>query len=453
MKKSLSKYIQQALSLVLLCFIYNTGTIEAQVFSSVDLNRKSVYIEQPFRVTVTVYTKTWFTAPVEFGNLQIPNTFIIPFDKTQPGMFTVGGKQYPGIQFYYIVFPYKAGNFTVPALELTVQSPPEGSSQAQKLTLKTTPQPFIVKDVPKELKSKGAWFVATNVTMHETWNPSSTDYKVGDVVKRIITIDAKGTLPQFIPDISKQEPLKWAGIYPQDPVLTDTRSGGDANGRSVQTITYLMEKAGDFTMPEISVSFWNPYTAKIETRSTGNVRIHVNDNPNLGILTTLKDSLKTTISAHATEAKAKTPFLILGIKWYQFAGGLAIALILLYFLIKWGRKGWLKIRSKREKYRNSEPYFFSRFQHTGKEPEAFVNALYSWWDHYNGKSFASVSKSLSAENKQKENEDFMRFLEKTVNHEKTDDPEKIKQELKKFRAEKEQQRLNKHRFENLFDNL
>ncbi len=453
MKKSLSKYIRRTMALVLLCLIYNTGTTEAQVFSSVDLNRKSVYIEQPFRVTVTVYTKTWFTAPVEFGNLLIPNAFIIPFDKTQPGMFTVGGKQYPGIQFYYIVFPYKAGNFTVPALDLTVQSPPEGSSQAQKITLKTTPQPFIVKDIPKELKSKGSWFVATNVTMHETWNPSSSDYKVGDVVKRAIIIDAKGTLPQFIPDISKQEDLKWASIYPQDPVLTDTRSGGDANGRSVQTITYLIEKAGDFTMPEITVSFWNPYTAKIETRSTGNVKIHVDDNPNLGILTTLKDSLKATISTPITETKAKTPFLILGMKWYQFVGCLAAAIVLLYFLIKLGRIGWSKARAKREKYRNSEPYFFRQFQHAGQDTKTFVNALYRWWDHFNEKSFASVGKSLSAENKQREKEDFMRFLEKTVHHEKTDDAEKIKQELKIFRAEKEQQCLKRHRFENLTSNL
>lgn len=441
MKKSLSKYIQHTLALVLLCFIYNTGTTEAQVFSSVELSRKSVYIEQPFRVTVTVYTKTWFTAPVEFGNLQIPNAFIIPFDKTQPGMFTVGGKQYPGIQFYYIVFPYKAGDFTVPALELMVQSPPEGSSQAQKLTLKTTPQPFVVKDVPKELKSKGAWFVATNVTMHETWSPSSSDYKVGDVVKRIITIDAKGTLPQFIPDISKQEPLKWASIYSQDPVLTDTRSGGDANGRSVQTITYLMEKAGDFTMPEIAVSFWNPYTAKIETRSTGNVKIHVNDNPNLGILTTLKDSLDATMTTSKNADQTKKPFLILGMHWYTFAGVAIIGIALLSIVFRIIKYLYRIICSKREKYLNSEEYAFRKLMQSKETPQSFLPALYKWWDQLRDKPSSSLGASLDQEGDFENSKTFKQYFSNAIAGEKTEGADTIKKLLKKKREDKKQKRF------------
>ncbi len=84
--------------LFILLFPFPATTLRAQCFAEVELNRKSVYVQQSFRVTITVYTSTWFTAPLEFGNLQIPNAFIVPFEKSVPGVFTVGNKKYSGIQ-------------------------------------------------------------------------------------------------------------------------------------------------------------------------------------------------------------------------------------------------------------------------------------------------------------------------------------------------------------------
>ncbi len=415
-----------------------TYKAQSQVSVNVDLNRKTVYVQQPFHVTITVYTKTWFTAPLEFGNLQIPNAFIVPFDKTQPGIFTVGGKQLPGIQFYYIVFPYKAGEFTVPPLEITAQSPPEGSSQTRKIVLHTTPQSFVVKDVPAELKKKGAWFVAKDVTLHEKWEPDLKDLKTGDVIKRIITINAKGTLPQFIPDLNEQEILKWTSSYPEEPILKDTRGNGDANGESVQMITYLLEKAGNYTIPGVNLSFWNPYSAKVESRATQSISIQVKENTDLGILKTLKDSLDATVAIHPAETKAKTPFLIFGMKWYQFAGCLIICIVVLSLLIKLGRKLFIKFRTNRENYHNSEEYLFKKFQQANHDPKTFLNALYVWWDHFKGKSSASVGKTLSTENEQEESEIFKEYFDKALHNENPDNSEKIKQDLKKFRSKKKQ---------------
>ncbi len=435
--KAIIKYKIFVFSLLLL--LCSIKTIRAQVFANVDLNRKWVYVQQPFHVTITVYTRTWFTAPLEFGNLQIPNAFIVPFDKTQPGMFTVGGKQYPGIQFYYIVFPYKAGEFTVPPIEITAQSPPEGSSQSRKIVLKTTPHAYTVKDVPKELKKMGNWFVAKNVILHETWTPSSHDFKVGDVIKRTITIDAKGTLPQFIPELDLQKDLEWASVYPQDAVLTDTRGGGDANGRSVQTITYLLEQDGDFTVPAIGLSFWNPYAAKVETKTIQSLRIHVDKNPDLGILTTLKDSLDATVKPKAEVAQVKTPFRILGMTWYAFAGCVIAAILVIYILGKTGQRIYGFAKLEYENYRNSEAYLFRKFQYVSDNPKTFLSALYKWWDRFPGKTSASVGSTLDHAGKGKEGQEFKEYFEKTLHEKSGNNTKKIKQTLKDFREETKQE--------------
>ncbi|MDR2921030.1 MAG: BatD family protein [Tannerella sp.] len=427
------KYIKILLTFFVLLTILQP--MQAQVSVSVYLNRKSVYVQQPFRVTITVYTKTWFTQPLEFNKLQIPNAFIIPFDKTQPGMFTIGGKQYPGIQFYYIVFPYEVGNFTVPPIEITAQSPPEGSSESRKVVLHTTPQSFEVKDVPDDLKKKGTWFVAKNVNLQDSWEPSSANYKVGDVVKRTITINAGGTLPQFIPELSGQEKLSWASSYPRDPELTDTHAGGDANGRSVQTITYLIEKDGDFTVPAISLPYWNPYSAKMLTVSTKPVKIHVDKNNNLGILTTLKDSLAATQPTQSAGTSGKKPLLILGMHWYVFAGWALAAVILLYFAFRLGKRAYRQIRTKWNNYRISEKHLFRKFLRSGNEPQQFIPALYDWWDSLSGKPSASVGSSLEIAGKTNDSNTIKNYFDKTVKGEKNGGSGEIRKLLTDYRSQ------------------
>jgi hypothetical protein len=210
-----------------------------------------MYMQEPFRVTITVMTPTWFTAPPQFSNLQIPNAFILSFDQTVPGMFTIGKKQYAGIQFYYIVFPYKSGHFTVPPFPIQVTGPPEGSSVSRPWNLRTREIPFSVKEVPAEADG-GYWLVAKNIFVTERWNKPLTHLKVGDVLERTDQIDARGTLPQFIPPIPL-DTIDWASEYPRDPLLRDQRNDQDANGSRTQKTVYLIEKEGEFMIPEMTV--------------------------------------------------------------------------------------------------------------------------------------------------------------------------------------------------------
>src|ERR1700761_6052378 len=124
------------LVLLSLCAVLIT---KAQVtcFAQTQLDRNSVYAQQPFKVTFTVLTATWYTAPLQFDDIQIPNAFVIPFDRTQSGMFTVAGKQYPGLQFYFIIFPYVPGSYTIPPIKIVATTPAVGEGVAQKVILYT----------------------------------------------------------------------------------------------------------------------------------------------------------------------------------------------------------------------------------------------------------------------------------------------------------------------------
>ncbi len=424
----------------LLAMILITGTLRGQVSASVSLSRTSVYTGQPFRVTITVWTRTWFTAPLQFGNMQIPGSFMVPFDDPQPGMFAIGKTQYPGIQFYYIVIPYQTGEFTVPPLEITAQSPPEGSSTGRKVVIHTGEHKFTVRDVPSGLKGSAAWLVAKHVTLTERWSPAPENLKTGDVLKRTLTITASGTLPQFIPDLSPQEKVDWASTYPDPAVLHDTKEGGDVEGRSVQTITYLLEKAGEFTLPAIELSYWNPVTARAGRATVKAREFTVAENPDLGILTTLRDSLDAANKPVANPDARKKPVTIFGLRPWQAAGLVATTVVAGWLLFLSGRFVIRKIRAAWRRYLAGDRHLFRRFILSGDTPGEVLPALYRWWDNRPRRS-ASIAVSFETEGEKEASRSLKTYLESIyTSPAKPESASEIKKLLKKIRPRQKRKR-------------
>lgn len=361
-------------------YILCTGTLHAQLkcFAKVELDRNDVYIQQPFKVTCTVLTATWYTQAPEFDNLQIPGAFIVPFTQSQPGRFTDHGTEYSGIQFYYIVFPYKEGMFSVPSITITVATPPQGSAVSTKVVLHTSPVSFVVKPVPKSFPANAEWLVASSVKLTERWSKPLNTLKVGDVIERTVTVSAEGTLPQFIPALPAGK-VPWAEVYPGKVTLKDTRNDYTANGERTETSSWLLTRAGSFELPAEKISWWNPYAARLYARTLTPVKLQVAENPQLGMLTTLKDSLAKASVPPASVKKG--PFMIAGIAWYM-ACVYALAVLLGGWLVySAGRYLTKKIKRFLRQYRDSELYWFRRF--AGKPG---TTSLYEWWDHWRGTS-------------------------------------------------------------------
>lgn len=364
------------LCIVFMSCPWQASFAQTNCFAKVETNLHSVYVQQPLRVTITVMTSTWFTAPLVFNNLQVPDAFTVPFTAAAPGQFEHNGQQYAGVQFYFIVFPYKPGSYNIPSLEITATTPPAGSSVSEKVTVRTPPQAYVVKPVPHEFPADVAWMVAKNVVLHERWNHPLDSLKVGDVLENTVMIDAMGTVPQFIPPV-KSEKVSWANIYPQTPQLTDTRDENDANGERLERNTWLLLKPGHFEIPGTTVYWWNPFVGRLYKQSTPARKIYIRPNPNLGMLATLQDSLATTVPV-ATPQKGKLS--VLGLPWYWALLCAAVAVGFLWLLVYLIKRISGCVRAARLAYKQSEQYWFRKFLRTGPGSAAFLTRLYQWWD-------------------------------------------------------------------------
>jgi hypothetical protein len=375
-------------------------------FATAELSRKKVVVEQSVRVKITAYSPTWFAEPLSFSNLQINGAFIQSFSKTIPGIKYVEGKKYATLEFFYILFPYKDGELIFPELTLTTSIPEEGEYKGKPVTLKTKAMTLQVDPVPSNTDQEH-WIVANNIRISNQWSADLNSVKVGDVLIRTVTIKAAGTLPSFIdePEIGTAD---FASIYTTEPEFIDDRDEKNVNGQRIDKYSYLIEQTGTFTIPEVSITWWNPNSAKYFSRKLPAYEILVSENPDMSSLLHLKDSLNSLGQPAMMEAEEAEKELD-----YAFWLKVLLVVYVIYKLVRLVLKVLLiskfisrqkeKRRLKKMQYLQSEAYQFDQVKKQDNS-KGMMNALYRWLDSSDYNIDPKDLETLSHGDKEFENE-------------------------------------------------
>ncbi len=349
---------------------------EGNAFATASVNRKEVLLEQPVKVKITAYSSTWFASPLSFDNLQVEGAFLQSFKQTQSSIKYIEKRKYAALEFYYILFPYREGEVVFPELIITVSIPAEGDYKGKPVVLKTKPITIKVNSVP-EGGDPVRWLVANDVRISETWSIPTSSVRVGDVMERTISISAKGTLPTFIDEADVGE-VDFASIYTSEPRFIDERDNQQTNGRRVDSYSYLLEREGSFSLPEVEVSWWNPYAGRYYKRVLPEVKVVVSENPDLASLEALRDSLNALNQPLSLEGVQEDQPIDWR-RWIYWTGAAGLLLLIGWILVRLiGRMvNW--IRKKREAYVDSEGYWYRRVLKQ-QNARAMINHLYHWLD-------------------------------------------------------------------------
>ena len=378
------------IGILLLALDLQAQNIDA--FATASVNRSEVLIEQPVKIKITAYSATWFASPLSFDNLQVEGAFLQSFKQTQSSIKYIEKKKYAALEFYYILFPYREGDLIFPELIISASIPAEGDYKGQPVTLKTKPVVITVKPVPPG-GDPDRWLVASDVRIREQWSKSTSSVRVGDVLERTISISAKGTLPTFIdePEIGEAE---FASIYTSEPRFIDERDKIQTNGRREDTYSYLVEQEGTFKLPEVEVSWWNPYAGRYYKRVLPEVEILVRDNPDLASLEALKDSLNALNQPLLMGEEAEEESIAWR-RWVLRAGGLGILLLAGWLLLRLLIRmiGWIK--QKKLEYADSEGHWY-RMMIRQSDARGLIKQMYHWLDRIPDTQGASLLREYCA---------------------------------------------------------
>lgn len=239
------------------------------LFIDAKLSTDEAYIGQ----LITYKVKLYLAVELQRGVLSAPvveGAQVKQIGEDKDGTEIVDGRRFRVIERTYSIIPDIPGRIDIQgasfAGDVLVESqrrggmfgfnesrPMQASAPAQSVSINPAPNSF-----------QGQWLVADLVVLKETFPEETAEFTVGSPITRTITLLASNTDENSLPDIVQPLPED-IKLYPEKPQRqTFVRDAQIVSQYSI-TAAIVPTKAGTYTLPEITVPWWNPHLKRQET--------------------------------------------------------------------------------------------------------------------------------------------------------------------------------------------
>ena len=258
-----------------------TATIPAKIFLENSIDKKTGWIQSQFIYTVKLLrTVNIANATITEPVISDPDAIIeqLSEDKYQT---TRKGIRYEVFERRYAIFPQKSGTLKINPVtfEGRINATQSRSlfdqfrisgqlkrlrSKAINVTIKATPSNINLQD----------WLPATGLRLIEEWSDDIQNIKAGEPVTRTILIATEGLTGIQLPDLTFDE-INGLKQYPDKAIIDDKKTASGITGYKQIKIALIPAKKGNYTLPEIKLSWWNTKTNKQEIAVLPQVHLNV----------------------------------------------------------------------------------------------------------------------------------------------------------------------------------
>jgi hypothetical protein len=153
------------------------------------------------------------------------------------------------------LYPQRAGPFTLPRFPVRFSSSAGYGKPVTPFEVTTETLKFSAK-LPPGAEGLRMLISTNRLTFSESWSPEIDSVKVGDAVMRTITMEAEDIPGMEFPPLTF-EPIAGVGVYPKEARVIDASDRGPSVGQRVESVTYVFERAGSYSLPGLSLTWWN----------------------------------------------------------------------------------------------------------------------------------------------------------------------------------------------------
>lgn len=224
---------------------------------------RQVVIGQQTRFFIEILTDTWFSKAPDYPELNLEGAIaLMPEQLGSNYTERIDGVTFAAQRRSYVIFPQRAGPLELPSLRIRLGVSEDGKA-GSPFWLKTPPLRLNVV-LPAEAEGIDGLVTTPRLTVRDRWSKPLDGLKVGDAVKRTVQMNAEQALGMLLPELVFAAPPGIA-VYPDQPRIQDSVNRGQYQGERVETVTYMLQRSGDFTLPAIEVHWWNTGSGVLET--------------------------------------------------------------------------------------------------------------------------------------------------------------------------------------------
>ncbi len=353
----------------------------------------SVVVGEPITLVVEVLTPTWFPRPPRFALPEVENAIAeeVPgagFNLSE----RIGNASWAGLHREFRIYPQVPGAYVVPPATVDVVYALPDARPSDPLTLTAGELRFEAR-VPAAAAGLKYFISATRFELTQSVDPPSQGLKVGDALTRTITMTAAGSSSMMLPPMAF-EPLDGLAVYPAPPRTADEggERGTERRATRVESATYALQAEGEYTLPEVAVSWWDPGESALRTARLPAVSFHVEPNPNLAeeAIALPEEPVEETAAVAGAAPEWRT-------RWRELT-----AAVVLLALVAWGwrrawwcaTQAWRRLAAWRRARADGEAARFRRLLAAARAGDALATAtaLRRWLDAWaGGEGSASVA--------------------------------------------------------------
>lgn len=305
---------------------------EQDVFLIAGVDEKKPYVNQQIIYTVKLYNSKRLL-DAEYQGPKVDDALLIPLGDAKRYHEVQNNITYVVEEQNYAIYPQKSGNLKIisPTFNALVYDYNPQRIQAKSKTINLS-----VKPMPKQYQGK-LWLPAKQVKLSEQYENNNQTISQGSTLTRIVTLEGVAIPAQLLPSLTFQETSSFS-VYPEKGAERNQVKNGVLVGSVEIKVTYLFNKAGKTTIPELRLPWFNTETSKDEVAVLPPRSLEITPS------TTVKTSTTDDSQRVDKEMPTKQPVSDSGLNT-NTSGGWALALAIIFalaWLITLGLWVWQK---------------------------------------------------------------------------------------------------------------
>jgi hypothetical protein len=215
-----------------------------------------VLVGEHVTIIVELLTTTTFASAPVFEFPKIPGVLLMkPEERPVLGTEEINGETYTVQRHELALFVMRPGVAQIPPFTVRFESAPRFGEQPVEHRL-TTPALQVEARMPPGAENLAGLIAARELRVDQAWHPQPQKARVGDAFTRTVTLTAPDVPGMVLPPLPLAK-VEGLAVYAKPPVVQDQVERGDLTGKRVETVTYLCERPGQFTLPALVIPWWD----------------------------------------------------------------------------------------------------------------------------------------------------------------------------------------------------
>jgi len=251
--------------------VSNSSNPSSDFFVELEASPQKAFIQQQLIITARLLVARSISS-YQFSELTIndDNATIKPLGKDKQYKTYRGSKPYIIVEKQFAVFPQKPGLLSIQPFTVEVAIPSNNSrnrffdpfnTSSTSRRIQSKPLRIDIQDVSSNFTGKN-WIATPSLKLIEQW-PHGKKFLAGEPITRTLTLHVENSTAAQLPELPAIN-VTDLNQYPDKPILENKISSSGISAIRITKIAFIPTVAGSYTLPAISVPWWNTTTNSID---------------------------------------------------------------------------------------------------------------------------------------------------------------------------------------------